>query len=115
MMSDPKDGKLFRPFIGILALLAGIGGFLALFWVAVPAANNNALMFAMGIVFGWGSSIIGSEYGASSTGRKIADQAVKQMGKDSDGKGAPQDAADGAKQAADAAATEADRIQEQAT
>jgi hypothetical protein len=76
----PKDGSMFRAIIGFVALAAGIVGFIALFFVEVPAANNNALMFAMGIVFGWGSSIISSEYGSSSTGRKIADEAVKQMG-----------------------------------
>lgn len=81
----PKDGSVFRAVIGFLALAAGIGGFIALFFVKVPAENNNALMIAMGIVFGWGSSIISSEYGASATGRKIADEAVKQMSGQSGG------------------------------
>lgn len=81
----PKDGSIFRAVIGYLALLAGIAGFIALFFIKVPAENNNALMFAMGIVFGWGSSIISSEYGASATGRKIADEAVKQLSGQSQG------------------------------
>lgn len=75
----PKDGSVFRAIIGFLAIGAGIAGFIALFFVEVPEKNNNALMFAMGVIFAWGGAVINSEYGASATGRKIADEAVKQM------------------------------------
>lgn len=75
----PKDGSLFRGIIGFLALATGIAGFGALFFIEIPARNENALMFALGVVFGWGSSVIASEYGASTTGRRAADAAIKRV------------------------------------
>jgi hypothetical protein len=71
--------RIFRASIGIIALTAGIVGFGALFWIEIPARNENALMFAMGIVFGWGSAVIASEYGATTTGRKAAESAIRQI------------------------------------
>lgn len=79
-MSTPKkESGLFSAAIGILALGAGIAGFIALFWIEIPARNENALMFAMGIVFGWGSAVIASEYGATTVGRKVAESAVRNI------------------------------------
>ena len=77
--SDPRDNSLFRGVVGFLALAAGILGFAALFWIEIPARNENALMFAMGIVFGWGSAVIASEYGATTTGRKVAESAIRRI------------------------------------
>lgn len=76
---DPHDNSLFRGVVGFLALGAGIAGFIALFWIEIPARNENALMFAMGIVFGWGSAVIASEYGATTTGRKVAESAIRNI------------------------------------
>ncbi len=76
---DPRDNSLFRGVVGFLALGAGILGFAALFWIEIPARNENALMFAMGIVFGWGSAVIASEYGATTTGRKVAESAIRRI------------------------------------
>mgnify|MGYP003577594727 CR=1 FL=1 len=76
---DPKEGSFFRAAIGLLALGAGIAGFTALFYIEIPARNENALMFAMGIVFGWGSAVIASEYGATTTGRKVAESAIRKI------------------------------------
>lgn len=76
---DPRDNALFRAVVGFLALGAGIAGFIALFWIEIPARNENALMFAMGIVFGWGSAVIASEYGATTTGRKVAESAIRRI------------------------------------
>ncbi len=75
----PKDGSVFRAIVGFVALGASILGFAALFVVEIPAANRDALMFALGGVFGWGSAVVQSEYGASTTGRKAADSAIKKM------------------------------------
>lgn len=75
----PKDGSAFRAIIGFLALATGICGFAALFFIEIPARNENALMFALGVVFGWGSSVVASEYGASTTGRKAADATIKRI------------------------------------
>lgn len=76
---DPNDNSFFRAMVGLLALGAGIAGFVALFWIEIPARNENALMFAMGIVFGWGSAVIASEYGATTTGRKVAESAIRNI------------------------------------
>lgn len=74
-----KKDSFFRTAVGVLALGAGIVGFAALFFIEIPGRNENALMFAMGIVFGWGSAVIGSEYGATTTGRKVAESAIRNI------------------------------------
>lgn len=106
-----KDG-FFRGLVGFIALAAGVGGFLALFWIEIPPRNENALMFAMGIVFGWGSAVIASEYGATTTGRKVAESAIRNIERQniaSDGP-APTDAQEAAQETADAAQEKADTI-----
>jgi hypothetical protein len=77
----PKEGSGFRMIVGFVALAAAIIGFGALFFVAIPAGNRDALMFALGGVFGWGSSVVNSEFGASTTGRKAAESALKKLDK----------------------------------
>jgi hypothetical protein len=77
----PKDGSFFRGVVGFIAIGTGVAGFLLLFFIEIPARNENALMFAMGVIFGWGSNVVASEYGASATGRKLADQMVKDAAK----------------------------------
>lgn len=79
MNAENKSDRFFRATIGFLALAAGIMGFAALFWIEIPARNENALMFAMGIVFGWGSAVVASEYGATTTGRKVAESAIRKI------------------------------------
>jgi hypothetical protein len=75
----PKEGLYFRALIGLLAIFGSLLGFAALFVVKVPPENKDAMMFALGIVFGWGSSVVQSEYGATTTGRKVADAAVRKI------------------------------------
>lgn len=76
-LPPPKDGAAFRAIIGLLCLVGGLVGFAMLFWVRVPTENRDAMMLALGIVMGWGSAVVQSEYGASSTGRKAADATIK--------------------------------------
>lgn len=76
-LPPPKDGAGFRAVIGLLAVVGSLAGFAALFFVEIPQRNENALLLALGIVFGWGSAVVQSEYGASSTGRKAADATIK--------------------------------------
>src|SRR5206468_4379261 len=78
-MNDHKDNGFFRFVIGLVALATAIGGFAALFVVRVPPENKDAMMFALGSVFGWATSVIASEYGSTATGRKVAESAVRQM------------------------------------
>lgn len=73
------EERHFRALIGIIAITGGLTGFLLLFFVNVPAGNRDALMLALGIVMGWGAAVIQSEYGATTTGRKVTDAAVKKM------------------------------------
>lgn len=74
-----KESGLFRFVIGALVMATAIGGFAALFVVRVPPENKDAMMFALGAVFGWAASVVASEYGATTTGRKVAEQAVRTM------------------------------------
>lgn len=76
----PKEGSAFRALVGLLAVVGSLAGFGALFFVEVPLGNRDALMLALGIIFGWGSAVVQSEYGASTTGRKAADAALGQIG-----------------------------------
>lgn len=73
----PKEGNAFRAIIGLLAVIGSMAGFFALFFVEIPPRNENALLLALGIVFGWGSAVVQSEYGASTTGRRAADAALR--------------------------------------
>jgi hypothetical protein len=77
ILPPPKEGAAFRAVIGLLCLVGGLVGFAMLFWVRVPTENRDAMMLALGIVMGWGSAVVQSEYGASSTGRKAADATIK--------------------------------------
>lgn len=72
---------MFRAIIGFIALAAGIGGFAALFVIEIPPRNENALMFALGIVFQWGASVISSEYGVTTTGRTVAEAVTRKIEK----------------------------------
>lgn len=78
-LPPPKEGNGFRALIGLMALIGGLVGFLLLFFVKVPPENRDAMMLALGIVMGWGGAVVQSEYGASATGRKAADAAVRQI------------------------------------
>ncbi len=89
-MTEEKDNNgLFRAIIGFIAVVGSFVAFICLYFVEIPAPNQNALMFAMGIVFGWGSSVFASEYGASNIGRKVAEGAVKRMEVDARPSGPP--------------------------
>lgn len=72
-----NDSTIFRGTIGLIALLGGLAGFFALFYVEIPAGNRDAMMLALGLVMGWASAVIASEFGSTSTGRKIADSAIR--------------------------------------
>jgi len=79
MEPEKHDSGIFRFVIGFVALATAVGGFAALFVVKVPAENRDAMMFALGAVFGWAGSVIASEYGATTTGRKVAESAVRTL------------------------------------
>jgi predicted RND superfamily exporter protein len=72
-----KEKTFFRAVIGLVAMLGSLAGFFALFFIEIPVGNRDAMMLALGLVFGWASAVVSSEYGSTSTGRKIADSAIR--------------------------------------
>lgn len=77
MEEDRHEGRAFRWTIGLLVMLTAIGGFAALFYYRVPQENKDAMMFALGSIFGWAAAVVASEYGSTTIGRKVADSAVR--------------------------------------
>lgn len=78
-MNEHHDSGIFRFIIGAVVMLTAVGGFAALFVVRVPPENKDAMMFALGAVFGWAAGVVASEFGATTTGRKVAESAVRQI------------------------------------
>lgn len=103
------EQQWFRALLGLLAVVGSLAAFGALFLLEIPARNENALMFAMGVIFGWGSGVFASEYGASNIGRKVAEGAVKRMDRGLAGP-PPKDVKDAAEQVAHAADEKKDEI-----
>ena len=69
----------FRAALGIVALAGGLIGMTALFFVPIPAGNREALLLALGLVLGWGSTVIGYEFGSSPAGRRAADAGIREV------------------------------------
>lgn len=78
-MSAPKDHSTFRMVVGFICILASIGGFAGLYFIDIPAGNRDALMLALGSIFGWGSAVVQSEFGSTTTGRKVAETAIRNL------------------------------------
>lgn len=78
-MMDLHDRGIFRGFIGVLVMVGGLGALAGLYVIEVPPGNKEPLLLAIGIVLGWGGNVVASEYGATTTGRKVAEQAVRTM------------------------------------
>jgi hypothetical protein len=72
-----EERKAFRYVVGIIAVLGGLGGLAALFFVEVPEGNREPMLLALGLVLGWGSTVISYEFGSSPAGRRAADAGVK--------------------------------------
>jgi hypothetical protein len=78
-MIDLHDNVVFRQGIGLVCIIGGLAALAGLYFIDVPAGNKEPLLLAIGIVLGWGGSVVNSEYGATTTGRKVAEQAVRTM------------------------------------
>lgn len=76
---DHKDSGLLRAVVGLIALGGAMAGFFLLFYVEIPNRNENALLLALGVVLGWAGAVVGSEYGATTTGRKVAESAIRKI------------------------------------
>ena len=75
--SPPCQGALYRAVLGLVALIGGLLGLGGLYFVPIPEGNREPLLLALGLVLGWGSTIVSYEFGSSPAGRKAADAGVK--------------------------------------
>ncbi len=71
------ERNTFRYTVGLIAILGGLGGLAGLYLAEVPEGNREALLLALGIVLGWGGSIINGEWGSSPAGREMAKVGVE--------------------------------------
>ena len=80
MTQDDRHRAALTPFRAALAMVALAGGLIgmtALFFVPIPAGNREPLLMALGLVLGWGSTVIGYEFGSSPAGRRAADAGIR--------------------------------------
>ncbi len=110
-MTAGGEGRVFRPLIGLLCVVGSLIGFAGLYFIEIPTGNRDAMMLALGIIFGWGSAVVQSEYGSTATGRKVADSAIRNIERQNAAP-APADAQAAAEQVAGAAGAEADKIRD---
>lgn len=77
--APPREGALYRALLGLVALVGGLLGLAGLYFIPIPEGNREPLLLALGLVLGWGSTVVGYEFGSSPAGRKAADAGVKQQ------------------------------------
>ena len=75
--SPPREGWLYRAVLGLVALVGGLMGLGGLYFIPIPEGNREPLLLALGLVLGWGSTIVGYEFGSSPSGRKAAEAGVR--------------------------------------
>ncbi len=68
-IAQPRPDGRYRAALGIVALIGGAG----LYFVPIPEGNREPLLLALGLVLGWGSTVIGYEFGSSPAGRRAAE------------------------------------------
>ena len=86
--SPPREGASYRALLGLVAMVGGLLGMGGLYFVPIPARNREPLLLALGLVLGWGSTVVGYEFGSSPAGRKAAEVGLRRA-EPADG-GAPQ-------------------------
>lgn len=75
--TPPREGALFRAALGLVALVGGLIGMGGLYFIPIPTGNREPLLLALGLVLGWGSTVIGYEFGSSPAGRKAAEAGLR--------------------------------------
>lgn len=74
----PRSGlDPFRAALAMAALVGGLVGMTGLYFVPIPEGNREPLLLALGLVLGWGSTVIGYEFGSSPAGRRAADAGIR--------------------------------------
>jgi len=82
-LPEKSPSRSFGPFraaLGLVALVGGLPGLAGLYFVPIPEGNREPLLLALGLVLGWGSTVIGYEFGSSPAGRKAADAGIRPEG-----------------------------------
>jgi uncharacterized RDD family membrane protein YckC len=77
MQNHRVERFLMRAAFGVLALVGGLLGLAGLYFVPIPEGNREPLLLALGLVLGWGSTVIGYEFGSSPTGRQAAEAGIR--------------------------------------
>jgi hypothetical protein len=80
-MAPVDDGRAgctpFRALLALVALIGGLGGLAGLYFLPIPEGNREPLLLALGLVLGWGSTVIGYEFGSSPAARRAADAGIR--------------------------------------
>jgi hypothetical protein len=107
-----NDGRAFRWTIGLLCVVGSLLAFAGLYFIQIPKNNEQALLLALGYLFGWGSAVVQSEYGSTATGRKVAESAIRNIERQDKASADPTPAnvQEAAQDTADAAQDKADTI-----
>jgi hypothetical protein len=61
----------------MMALVGGLLGLGGLYFVPIPEGNREPLLLALGLVLGWGSTVVSYEFGSSPAGRRAAEAGLK--------------------------------------
>ncbi|HWT13934.1 MAG TPA: hypothetical protein VN231_14365 [Allosphingosinicella sp.] len=73
----PRHPPVFRALLALVALVGGLLGLAGLYFVPIPEGNREPLLLALGLVLGWGSTVIGYEFGSSPAGRQAAEAGLR--------------------------------------
>jgi uncharacterized RDD family membrane protein YckC len=71
------ERDVFKLVLASIALAAGMVGTGLLFFVPIPEGNREPLLLALGLVMGWGSTVINYEFGSSPAGRRAAEAGTR--------------------------------------
>ena len=79
MKENQPAGDLspLRAALACVALIGGLLGLAGLYFVPIPEGNREPLLLALGLVLGWGSTVIGYEFGSSPAGRRAAEAGLR--------------------------------------
>jgi hypothetical protein len=60
-------------------MISGIAGLFGLYAFEVPSGNREPLLVALGVILGWGSNVVQSEFGGSALSKKLGEQMADSM------------------------------------